>query len=246
MKILITLFTAVLLCQAISAQTTLIPDANFEQALIDLGYDTGTPDGSVPTGNINTIRDLNVSWKNISDLTGIEDFTALTILICRDNYLTHLDVSYNDKLEFLNCRNNQLIELEARNNPVLKTLRCSNNQLSSLDIRGSNTLSAFSCWENELKGLEINNPNERASLRAESPEHIPYFSLYPNPAANYIVVETDQPSQLTLYNKQGKLLLAKLIDGTHKLNLSILPRDVYLFKATDKQGRVYSQKIIKE
>ena len=76
MKTIITILTVVLLSQAISAQTTLIPDANFEQALIDRGYDTGTPDGSVPTANISSIDSLDVSWKNISDLTGIEDFTA--------------------------------------------------------------------------------------------------------------------------------------------------------------------------
>ena len=34
------------------AQNTLIPDPNFEQKLISLGYDSGTPDGSVPTANI--------------------------------------------------------------------------------------------------------------------------------------------------------------------------------------------------
>ncbi len=38
------------------AQQTAIADANFEHALIDLGYDTGTPNGVVPTANINTIQ----------------------------------------------------------------------------------------------------------------------------------------------------------------------------------------------
>jgi len=246
MKTLITLFTAVLLSQAISAQTTLIPDANFEQALIDLGYDTGTPDGSVPTANIKTVTTLNVSWKNISDLRGIEDFLALTILICRNNRLTYLNVTYNANLTFLNCRDNQLSSLDASNNPVLTTIRCSNNQLTSLDIRGSKALTSFSCWNSELRGLNTGDDKANSSSTTATAEHIPFFSLYPNPAANYIVVETDQPSQLALYNTQGKLLLIKLIDGTHKLNLSILPRDVYLLKATDKQGRVYSQKIIKE
>ena len=40
---------------------TLIPDANFEQALIDLGYDTGIPDGLVPTSSINTVTVLSIS-----------------------------------------------------------------------------------------------------------------------------------------------------------------------------------------
>jgi len=56
-------------------QTTSIPDANFEQALIDLGLDN-TIDGSVLTSNISSVTDLGVSNKNIFDLTGIEGFTA--------------------------------------------------------------------------------------------------------------------------------------------------------------------------
>ena len=91
MKPIITLFTAVLLSQAIMAQTTLIPDANFEQALIDQGYDTGTPDGSVPTANISGVTNLYITWENISDLTGIEDFAALTILACDNNPINFLD-----------------------------------------------------------------------------------------------------------------------------------------------------------
>ena len=76
------------------SQTTLIPDPNFEQALIDLGYDTAPINGSVPTVNISSVTQLGVNDKNISDLTGIEDFTALTYLDCRDNQLTSLDLSY--------------------------------------------------------------------------------------------------------------------------------------------------------
>ena len=59
-----------------------MPDDNFEQALIDLGYDTGAPDDSVPTANINTVLSLNVNSKNISDLTGIAAFASLVSLDC--------------------------------------------------------------------------------------------------------------------------------------------------------------------
>ena len=59
------------------SQTTAIPDANFEQALIDLGYDSLPINGSVPTANISSIQILDVSNKNISDLRGIEGFAAL-------------------------------------------------------------------------------------------------------------------------------------------------------------------------
>ena len=57
------------------AQQTYVPDNNFEQALINLGYDT-VLDDYVTTANINTVTALDVNGDNISNLTGIEDFTA--------------------------------------------------------------------------------------------------------------------------------------------------------------------------
>ena len=96
-------------------QYTSIPDQNFEQALIDFGYDD-VIDRKVLTMNIDTVKKLNVWKKYISDLTGIEDFTALTYLNCDDNQLTSLDVSGCTALTDLNCSYNQLTNLDLSNN----------------------------------------------------------------------------------------------------------------------------------
>ena len=73
----------------LNAQNTYVPDDNFEQALIDLGYDD-TLDDYVTTANISGVTELDVSNKEISDLTGIEAFAALTQLECWNNQLTSL------------------------------------------------------------------------------------------------------------------------------------------------------------
>ena len=72
------------------AQTTAIPDQNFEQALIDLNIDSdGVVNGQVTTADIENIVELDLSnlydslmyfGGTITDFTGIEDFTALEIL----------------------------------------------------------------------------------------------------------------------------------------------------------------------
>ena len=52
----------------------------FEQKLIDLGYDN-VLDGSVNTSSIDTVTNLSIdSPYFIFDLTGVEDFAALTEL----------------------------------------------------------------------------------------------------------------------------------------------------------------------
>jgi len=48
------------------SQTTEIPDPNFEQALIDLGYDTAPIDGSVLTANISGVTYLEIDNRDIA------------------------------------------------------------------------------------------------------------------------------------------------------------------------------------
>ncbi len=137
------------------SQTTLIPDPNFEQALIGLGYDTGSPDGSVPTANISSVASLNVSSLNISDLTGIQDFTALTTLICQQNQLTSLDVTQNTALTYLECWTNQLTSLDVSQNTALTDFICAYNQLTSLDVSQNTALTYLECGANPLTSLDV-------------------------------------------------------------------------------------------
>jgi len=148
----------ILLClPMIGFGQTLIPDADFEQALINLGYDTGTPNGSVSTANINTITDLNVSNQDISDLTGIEDFSALTYLNCSKNNLSSLDLSTNLLLFSLDAAENQLAFLNVSNNINLEGLGCEDNQLTSLDISNNINLEELGCEDNQLTSLDVSN-----------------------------------------------------------------------------------------
>lgn len=144
------------ICSTINAQTTYVPDDNFEQALIDLGYDD-VLDDYVITANINTLTSLYVNYKNISDLTGIEGFTALKTLYCYYNQLSSLDVSKNTALAYLACYSNQLTSLDISNSTVLRHLDCSNNQLTSLDVSFNTSLQTFECHNNQLTGLDVSN-----------------------------------------------------------------------------------------
>lgn len=160
------------------AQNTAIPDNNFEQALIDLGLDIGPLDNLVPTANINTITNLDVSQSNITDLTGIADFAALTMLDCSDNLLTTLNVSnnasltdlfcFNNLLTTLNvtplsnlvrlwCHQNQLINLDVSNNSQLISLRCESNNISILNISENLDLRVIACNNNNIQQLNTSN-----------------------------------------------------------------------------------------
>ncbi|NOQ24164.1 MAG: T9SS type A sorting domain-containing protein [Bacteroidales bacterium] len=132
-----------------------IPDSDFEQALIDLGHDTGEINGYVCADSIKMLTSLDVRDKNISDLTGIQDFTALTTLICSSNQLNSIDVSTNSDLTALSCRNNQLRSIDLSTNPNLTILHCDSNQLISLDVKLNTSLTNLSCSNNQLTSLDM-------------------------------------------------------------------------------------------
>lgn len=148
---------------------TYVPDDNFEQALIDLGYDT-ILDNYVLTSNINTRTYLNVNYYEgyssgkIADLTGIEDFTALTYLECNYNQLTSLNISSNTALSSLYCNDNLLTSLDISNNTALVWFSCYGNQLTSLDVTKNTALKSLGCGGNLLTSLDVSKNTALESL----------------------------------------------------------------------------------
>jgi len=140
-------------CSVTVAQTY-VPDDNFEQYLIDQGYDSLPLNDSVPTANINTVTVLNVSNMSITDLTGIQDFLALEQLICYNNQLTSIDISQNLALTDLQCGQNQLTNLDVSANVLLRNINCFSNELASLDISQNNVLTNLTCHSNQLTTLD--------------------------------------------------------------------------------------------
>ena len=139
-------------------QNTYVPDDNFEQALINLGYDN-VLDDYVLMSSIDTVISLLVFNQNISNLTGIEDFVNLRILRCSGNQLTNLDVSNNSLLRRLFCGGNQITNLNLQNNLSLMILRCGNNPLTSLDLSNNSFLIQMFCRNSLLTNLNIKNGN---------------------------------------------------------------------------------------
>lgn len=100
------------------AQTIAIDDPAFEDALIALGHDSNpVRDGVISIVDADMVTDLNVSNRGISDLSGLEFFSAVETL----------DVSGND-LDELVLQNLSLVTIKADNcNLAGKQIRFQNN-----------------------------------------------------------------------------------------------------------------------
>ena len=134
---------------------TLIPDDKFEDKLIALGIDKDGKNGKVATQSIAGITSLNVNYSSITDLTGIQDFVALTSLNCASNQLTTLDLSRNVALTSLDCGSNQISSLDVSNNVALKSLVCNSNKLTTLDLSKNVALTSLSSNYNQLTTLDL-------------------------------------------------------------------------------------------
>ncbi len=137
------------------------PDAKFRDYVQQ--FDTDHSDSLSPE-EIAKVKEINVSGRNISNLTGIEHFTALTSLRCYNNQLTSLNVSDCTALTYLYCSANQLTSLDVSENAGLGSLYCSANQLTSLDVSGCTELTYLYCHENKLTELDVSGCTELGEL----------------------------------------------------------------------------------
>jgi Leucine-rich repeat (LRR) protein len=128
-----------------------IPDVNFANAIR-----TACPTCIDGANNLLApaagLTELDVSYKNISNLAGIEGFTSLQWLRCDNNKITNILALPND-LKTLECGTNQLTTLPTLPNN-LQVLGCSINNLtnSSLSNLPSN-LKKLYCFANQISVL---------------------------------------------------------------------------------------------
>ena len=238
-----------------NAQTTSIPDPDFEQALIDLGHDSGAIDGLVITANISSLAALNVGNRGISSLTGIEDFTSLEILKCDSNNITGLDLSLNTELTEVLCYNNQLTSLNLTGLASLKDLIVKWNYLSSLDVSSNIVLRNLSARNNNLSCIQVNqtqldglnssdfnyagwysdNGNSYSlncsSLAVNRVDEIQYI-LFPNPTSSVLNIKgVTSDVSISIYDILGKELVSR--KTAKQIDINFLKKGIYFINISD-------------
>ena len=146
----------------VAIDNTNFPDANFRTVVEN--FDTNK-DGNLSDTEIAAVEEIDCYDKGISNLKGIEYFTALRSLNCGCNQLTSLDVSKNTALTDLHCGDNQLTALDVSKNTALTYLYCSRNQLTTLDVSENTALTYLYCRNNQLTSLDVSKNTALTYLR---------------------------------------------------------------------------------
>ena len=103
-----------------------IPDTNLELALIELGYDD-IPDNYIDSNKVSEILVLDLSNKQLTDLTGLENFINIENLDISSNQLTQVPIVNFTNLKSLNLNNNLFSVLDLSFNEKINSLNASNN-----------------------------------------------------------------------------------------------------------------------
>ncbi|MBQ4805142.1 DUF5011 domain-containing protein [Aquimarina sp. MMG015] len=172
---------------SLDCRETNVPDDNFENYLETHNASGGTVsvgdatsmgngianDNKVYTSGIASVENLSISRLNISDITGIEAFTALKAFTCSNNNIITLNVSQNTELTSLLCSRNQITNLDLSQNIKLDKLSCFNNPLGSLDVTMLTLLEDLDCVESQLTSIDL----------SQNPE-LKYLQIYDNSLAS--------------------------------------------------------------
>ena len=143
--------------QGVAINETNFPDKNFRDYVseeFDKDNDGKLSDREIAGATFIGVYNYGTT---LTDLKGIEYFTALQTLYCSGNQLSTLDISNNPALQELDCSKNQLTSLDISNNPALQKLECDKNQLTSLDISNNPALEKLECGTNQLTNLDVSN-----------------------------------------------------------------------------------------
>ncbi|MCH7534526.1 MAG: T9SS type A sorting domain-containing protein [Bacteroidetes bacterium] len=189
-------FFLLVLSQTVTAQIVNIPDATFKAYLVAKTFTINTNgDGEIQVAEASAFTGtINVSLYGVSDLTGIEAFTALTQLYCVKTLLTSLDVSKNTALTYLDCGGSDLTSLNVSGCTALTQLHCSYNDLTSLDVSNNTVLTYLDCGVNFLTSLDVRNMN---NINMTS------FYAWGNPLLYCILVDDTAYSNANWLNKDS-------------------------------------------
>ncbi|PQJ78372.1 T9SS type A sorting domain-containing protein [Polaribacter porphyrae] len=151
-----TLLFAFLISFTLVAQNVNIPDSNFKNALLSDATINTNSDNEIQVSEAQAFTGtIQVSNKNISDLTGIEFFDNLTKLYCHYNNLTTINLKDNKELLELGASNNKINFIEVDKNVKLQVLGLGDNELTNINIDENVNLIELYLNANKLNTIDV-------------------------------------------------------------------------------------------
>ena len=167
-------------------------------------------------GDVENLTYLDAYHRGITDLSGIEHFTALEAIYATGNQLTAIDVSKNKFLTHLSVGSNRLTVLDVGNNTALAHLDCDRNELTELDVSKNLALEHLTAFANRLTVLDVGNNTALTCLEC-SYSRLTEIDVSKNLALEDFFISANQLSAIDV--RENKFLTRLMV---HDNNLTVL------------------------
>lgn len=177
----------------IEINDTNFPDAAFRRWLNE-NIDAAD-DNILTEKELKSITEMDMYDSGISNLKGIEYFTALAYLDIGSNSIEELDLSKNTALTTLSCEENaDLGRLVLPENPVLTELNISQTGIDTFDITNLPALTSFSCYGDEFTSLNVTKNPALKTLDC-SENNLSEIDVSKNPALEELNISDNKQIQ---------------------------------------------------
>lgn len=190
------------------AQIVNIPDPVFKNYLLGQPGINTNGDGEIQNSEASAFNGTIIAnGMGISDLTGIEAFTAITGLECYNNLLTDLYINngFNTNISYFNTRYNSGLTYIHVDNALWST---------------ANWTEIDSC----TSFIDVGIYPARYKINE--------FQIWPNPAQDIVFFESWNMAEtgLFIYNMQGNQVLGTSFAGKTNVNIKSWPAGVYCIR----------------
>ncbi len=186
--------------QAVEINEANFPDPVFRSVVAASDIDRDG-NGILDENEIALTTNIYCEGMGVRSVQGVEYFTALQGLWCKDNAIesmdlsnnknihgvwcsgnrfTSLDFSANPELEWVYCYDCNLTYLNVSNNPKLAYLECNTNPLGTLDVTHNPVLEHLTCGTCELTSLDVSKNPKLSHLDAFQ-NHLTTLDVTNNP-----------------------------------------------------------------
>ncbi len=200
--LVILVFSSILI---VKAQTVYIPDSVFKAYLLaDTTINTNMDTEIQISEAVAYTGIIDISNLQVSDITGIEAFTAISKLYCSFTLITTIDLSNNSSITELHCEHGQISSIDVSNCISLLRLDCYDNQISSLNMDNCPALTWLDCCANHITSIDVSNcssfntlfccSNQLTSLNVKNGNNYNFNVFHAPNNPNLLCIEVDDPA----------------------------------------------------
>lgn len=191
------------------------PDRNFRNYIWTMLNNDGND--YLNDSEIANVKEINISGRNISDLTGIKYFTALERLFCQENSIQNLDVGGMENLSLIQAWDNGMITLQISGCTSLSDLWIHTNDLTTILADNCPKLKRVCMWTNtKLASLNLSSMASLEELWAAGCTSLRNLYVSKNPKMTSLYV--DQCSALERISATGSSSINSInLDGCNNL-----------------------------